>query len=178
MRLIQSYYVLDAKNVILEVGGSWDSFARANEGSQATSEHVVGTSLWSNINSDLVRMQLEATLMRARLSKAPMIGEYDCHGPFNARFAAMRFEIRPKNQLMVHHDLFEMNFGVESKSPVASPKRKTIRCCSMCDHVTFGERQIPKSDFPKALTSKLFFGLCDACTEPGAFANKFDAAER
>lgn len=63
---MKTFYQLNPDNLIMAVGGDWDSFALANNGRTAFTEHVLGRSLWSFVSGTEMRSYLNAVFFVCR----------------------------------------------------------------------------------------------------------------
>jgi hypothetical protein len=78
-------YRIDRADVLTDVGGAWDEFARANGGIG----NVVGRPLWHFVTGTNVRAAWSQLLRRARGLEVPLAFLYRCDGPGVRRLMQM-----------------------------------------------------------------------------------------
>ena len=166
-------YTLDEADTIVAVNGSWDDFARNNEGEQTVARHIIGKKLDQFIHGDETRMFVRTMIMSARVLKKPIYRPYRCDSPQHKRFMEMTVFPRAEGQVeVVHRELH--------REPIFRPVRFTaaplgastayVKRCSLCNRV---QAQGLWSELEEALeterlqmeasTLKVFYGVCPDC---------------
>src|ERR1700704_5866909 len=74
-------YRIDGADVLTEIGGAWDDFARVNGGIG----QVVGRPLWHFVTGQEVRAVWSQLLHRVREQGGPLVFLYRCDGPGTRR---------------------------------------------------------------------------------------------
>ena len=77
---MKTYYRVDKKYRIVDVGGDWDDFATRNASDESGSKYVIGDDLFSHIAGDEVRMWIESLILTVRHTKKPIELNYRCDG--------------------------------------------------------------------------------------------------
>lgn len=131
-------YIIDQKDQILSVSGSWDEFAGENDGKHVYASEVCGKLIWDFVNGETTRMWLTTVFQIARLRNSALERPYRCDSPELKRHMLMRILPEPEGLLRIEH---EMLSAEERTHPVyihyASEKAvATIRFrCSICGKV-------------------------------------------
>jgi len=95
------FYVLDDDDRILEVGGDWDAFARANDGLSLCDGSVIGSRLWDHVHGPELQDLLGKVLWRARWSDQPIHVNLRCDSPDCVRHLELTLDGTEPNRLVV-----------------------------------------------------------------------------
>lgn len=130
--LDHNFYVLDAHNRIIEVGGCWNEFAVSNDGASATSARVLGRSVWEFIAGTDTVAYLNAIFFQSRRTGRYFRDIYRCDS--EGQFREFQMEVIPAEHgvLRVHHFLIRTGLlptaDFEHLQPVSA--RRCSACCS------------------------------------------------
>ncbi|WP_022850334.1 hypothetical protein [Limisalsivibrio acetivorans] len=132
-------YKVDSDAVIQDIGGSWDFFAKENEGPHLLSSNVVGTSLWTYIIDSSTRKLYQDIIVRVLDTAEPVNFRYRCDSPGMKRFMNMNITKEGTGVLFnssverVETRSPEVYFSIKSKSLA-----KIIKRCSICTKLNDG----------------------------------------
>ncbi|MGF1525437.1 MAG: hypothetical protein ACFCBW_01395 [Candidatus Competibacterales bacterium] len=82
-------YCVDARDVIVAVGGAWLDFAKANDGQNLEPRAVIGQSLWNYVRSRALRTLYGQLLDHVRRRQTPFHFAFRCDSPGVKRSMAM-----------------------------------------------------------------------------------------
>lgn len=166
-------YSLDENNFVIDVGGEWDAFARANQGENLTREHVIGKSLFDFINGLEIKTIYASLFDRVRSQKKVLSFTFRCDGPFNCRLMSLTIRPRPDQAVCVQTDVLEDTEREEIPLYVVGTPRtsETIAVCCICGNVkSMGDVWVPieeesvRRNFPgQAALPQLSHGFCPNC---------------
>jgi hypothetical protein len=158
-------YRIDGADVLIEVGGSWDEFARANGGIG----QVVGRPLWHFVTGTEVRAIWSQMLRRVREVGGPLAFLYRCDGPGMRRLTQM--------ELLADSDGYVAFRSTQIKAARAATYlgrweqgtcRDAVVVCGWCARVHL-EEWVPAEEAAAELgleggrAARLSHGVCDTC---------------
>ncbi|HEV7640055.1 MAG TPA: hypothetical protein VGO39_04190 [Gaiellaceae bacterium] len=157
-------YRIDRADVLTDVGGAWDEFARANGGIG----NVVGRPLWHFVTGADVRAVWSLLLRRARGAERPLAFLYRCDGPGVRRLMQME---------MLAEDGSVAFRSTQIKAAAASTylgrweqgtSRDAVVVCGWCARVHLETWVAPEAAADElGLTggraARLSHGLCETC---------------
>ena len=136
-----TFYRLDSKDLILLVGGSWDSFAYKNNASGLSAREIEGHCIWEYITGDATVMWLKSLFGYVRVRKTAVERNYRCDSPKVKRFMRMRITPEEDGNLLLEHDILSIepreksvNFNKRHKQGL----HNLIFRCSFCNQVYSG----------------------------------------
>jgi hypothetical protein len=159
-------YRIDGADVLTEVGGGWEEFARGNGGIG----QVVGRPLWHFVTGKDVRAAWSLLLRRVRNVGGPLAFLYRCDGPGVRRLMQM--------ELLADSDGFVAFRSTQIKvAPAATylgrweqgSRRDAILVCGWCAQVRLGEAWVAPQDAAAELgltggrPARLSHGVCETC---------------
>ena len=161
---MQTYYRVDRKFRIVDVGGDWDDFAIRNASDECVSKYVVGDDLFSHITGHDVRMWVESLITTARHTLKPIRVNYRCDGPQMRRRFRLCAEPEPDDVVMVSHELIaEEPQGTRIVlSPVSKGRVGTPRC-SICNSVRLGGRWVDPFELGLSQEFQVRHEVCPRC---------------
>jgi hypothetical protein len=161
-------YVLDGNDRILEVGGDWDAFARANNAEHLCGDALIGTSFWDHIAGQSLCDLLHRVFQRARSLGQPITVPARCDSPDTIRHLEIRVHALNSNQLRVQS-------CVRSEIPRENWRsgdrvRAMLQMCSWCNRFNHEgrwmeiEEAIEKYDLVNAdVVPRSSHGICPDC---------------
>jgi hypothetical protein len=165
-------YWLDRDDVIVDVGGGWDEFARANDGPDVLAEAVVGRPLWHFVKGDTTTMWLESLLGYVRIMQTPATRTYRCDSPEVRRFMDMTVRLDDGGLLHLEHRLLRtepravpVHFAATGQRDAAHYLRCSI-CGRLRSEAAWREPDDPATGAPTntAVTPlRVLYGICDDC---------------
>lgn len=166
------YYRLDVTDRIVEVGGAWNEFALANNGTAIVKERVLGSSVFSHVSGDVSVMFLRTLLASARILNRPSTRAYRCDSPACKRFMEMTVIPEGDGSLMLEHRQVRTEVLPQPFVFTASQARscRVIRC-SMCNRLkTSGAWREPEFAHAEGSVSgthgnPVIYGVCPTCLD-------------
>ncbi len=165
------FYRVDKEDVIVDIGGDWDEFARKNDGGQVLKTHVLGTKLYQHIKGETCRTYVWTMLDAVRKLEREIVRSYRCDSPTCKRFMTMRVTPEPRNGLLLEHQLvstqaFErpLRFAFASEGA-----RGKLTRCSMCNRLNiggaWGEPELALQNAAKPVTEAtlVIYSVCTDC---------------
>jgi hypothetical protein len=157
-------YRIDRHDTIVETGGAWDDFARANGGVPP----AVGRPLWHFIAGRDVRATWALLLRRVREGRSPVAFVYRCDAPGLRRL--MQMELLADRSGAVAFRSTAVNVTrtqtVTGRWETDSA-RETVLVCGWCARVHAGEWVQPEQAIDLLELSerqpRLSHGICDSC---------------
>jgi hypothetical protein len=156
-------YRIDADDRIVEVGGSWQTFAEENGGIG----EVVGSQLWDFVSGDDVRAVWTLLLRRARVGGDRLRFRYRCDAPGVRRL--MQMELVPQEDGGVAFESRELD--ASAKAPL--PGRRddgtsgTVTVCGWCGRVRADTWVSPEAAIGllglAGEAARLSHGVCGDC---------------
>jgi hypothetical protein len=149
---------------ILETGGDWDTFAKANGGEKATSDAVIGTSLLSHVAGDQVKMYVRALFQNALLSGQPITRPYRCDSPELRRDMELLITTEANGTLLVQHTLLnERPLPHRLNLMPDLSNRRYAKRCSMCAFILLDGIWNDPAELDASCDLHVYFGVCDRC---------------
>jgi hypothetical protein len=163
MEFIQTFCILDGANRILQAGGSWDSFAAANDGEMAKADRVRGMSVLDVVEGFDMRALIAAALASVRQTGAAFVMHYRCDSPGIRRFMRMNATALGGGRLLILHDfLREERIGDGAVRWLFAPDAQA-RKCSICCAVEFGQVWIDPFETPDPHPAHVRYTICPEC---------------
>lgn len=164
----ETFFRIDAKDTICDVGGAWDDFALKNQGPRALSGRVLGSNLFEHIAGDISRMYVRSIFSAVRILGRPATRPYRCDSPQQKRLMEMTVTLESTGTLFVQHQIVKVEDFVRPITFVPGSHRisETRVRCSMCNRLKLGgEWQDPdyvlKEDI--AMPIAVVYGVCPTC---------------
>jgi len=158
-------YRIDRHDTIVEIGGVWDAFARANGGVPP----AVGRPLWHFIAGKDVRATWALLLRRVREGRIPVVFVYRCDGPGVRRLMQMELladrigsvQFRSTAVSITETDTIVGRWETGSA-------RDTVLVCGWCGRVHAGdwvqlEQAIELLGLHESRQPRLSHGICESC---------------
>jgi hypothetical protein len=132
-------YRLDASSQIVSVDGTWDAFARKNDGAGALAERVVGQLLWEFVSGEATQTFLERQFYDCRRTDSLLARTYRCDSPTHERLFRMEISPAPGNRILVGHHQIRSRMAPWSILRDSSGVRGFRRCsqCLSCNSGAF-----------------------------------------
>ena len=154
------YYDINRASQIVEVGGDWDKFAKANDGVYAS--EVVGTSLFAHISGDLTKLLFEMWINKAFSLEESFRRKYRCDAPGKRRVFEMRaFRINQSALRLSHELLWERLTGPHvhfDTVPISDVAR-----CSICNSFRYRSAWHDAHDLSDHGTIETHYTVCPDC---------------
>jgi hypothetical protein len=157
-------YRIDGSDTIVEVGGDWDEFARANGGVG----DVVGRPLWQFVSGDDVSAVWRLMLRRVRSATGPLAFLYRCDAPGVRRLLQM--ELLGEDDGFVAFRSTLVSTAVEPTYTGTWTKSSgTVAVCGWCARVRLEDRWVQPEEVSYALgltgdrDTQLSHGVCETC---------------
>jgi hypothetical protein len=159
-------YRIDGSDVLTEIGGAWDDFARVNGGIG----QVVGRPLWHFVTGQDVRAVWSLLLRRVREQGGPLVFLYRCDGPGTRRLAQM--------ELLADSDgyvAFRSTLIKAASAPTYLGRweqgtcRDAVAVCGWCARVLLNESWVAPEQAATELgltggrSARLSHGVCETC---------------
>ena len=163
-------YVLDGEDRIIELGGQWDAFARANNAENLSGDALIGTLFWDHVSGQSLSDLLGQVFQRARSLKQPIIVPARCDSPDTIRHLKIRVFARDPDRLEVRSCTTS---EVPRKQWRANNRaRALLKMCSWCNRFHYDgrwmeiEEAIEKYDLVNAeVVPKSSHGICPDCVQ-------------
>ena len=175
------FFRIDEDDVIVDIGGEWDKFARENEGSHIFKTRVLGTKLYQHIKGETSRSFVWTILDAVRKLERPIERSYRCDSPACKRFMAMRVTPEPDKKLLLEHRLVSTEAFEHPHRFTFSTKRTSSRLtrCSMCNRLqidgVWKEPEIALSGAAKPVgaATLVIYSVCLDCKTAAALPQHF-----
>ncbi len=165
-------YTVDADNVLIAVGGSWDRFARENGASELAEPAPLGRPLFEFIADRTTSQLYHQVLAQVRARKERQAFDIRCDSPRMRRFLRLTFVPAPLRAVAVESELLreEPRAAVALLVRGGARSSEVLESCSWCERVSVeGEwydieeavarlRSFENDDLPA-----LSHGICDDC---------------
>lgn len=168
-------YTLDPRNVVVDVGGDWEAFARANGGADLTREAVLGKPVEHFFQGAEVVQVYLALFEKVRREQRPLTINFRCDGPACRRRLRLSLSPLPEGFLSVETEVLEETSreAVPLLDKEAVRNEEHLSICCICSDVKDGDGRwvaIEKlSDdwrlMEQASIPKLSHGYCPRCLE-------------
>ena len=157
---METFYEIDADDVITACGGDWDSFACANEGADAQAESVRGYLIWDFILGHDLASFYNALFFSTRMKGAKLVLNYRCDSPEETRLFAMEVLPLGHDALRVTHRLLSTSSaqGVIDLDAVRRGSR-----CGICARVETDKGWIDPLAVPKVMDIPKGTRVCPDC---------------
>ncbi len=164
---MQTSYVINSEEVIIEVSNNWDEFAIDNDGESVLSDKVVGKSLWEFINGDTTRIWLETLIKYVKHFGETISRPYRCDSPDLKRF--MQLEVKKLESGII--ELTHTVISTEKRpapiyfNPSTAGSSKVTKRCSMCSRIYNGKDWIEADLFHLANNREItvIYTICEDC---------------
>ena len=160
-------YRVDAKDVIVDVGGAWDQFAEVNGGVP----NVLGRPLWHFVAGNDVRGVWAVLLRHVRTEWEPLAFLYRCDAPGLRRLMQMELVPQPDGGVAFNsRQVRAVEAAAISGRWEAATRQETVVVCGWCARVNVGDwvtadRAIEAFGLtgPESRLPRLTHGICDSC---------------
>lgn len=165
---------MDAADRIVDVSGSWDRFAAANEAPALTSASVRGQSLWEFVAGPETREVWKSLLSRVRSEAGVVRLPFRCDAPAVRRFLTIEISAGEQGVVEVSTRLVreERRRPVRLLDPVTERTEELLRICSWCKRVETPrgwsevEEAVEQLDlFGRERVPEISHGMCPPCLE-------------
>lgn len=173
------FFRVDEGDVIVDIGGEWDNFARDNEGANIFRSQVLGTKLYQHIKGETCRTYVWTVLDAVRKLEKPITRSYRCDSPTCKRFMTMSVSPEPHNFLLLEHRLMSTEaFKQTLRFTFASKGAQTkLTRCSMCNRLqvngVWGEPERMLAHPPKTASTLVIYSVCQDCRTEAAIPQHF-----
>lgn len=165
-------YRLDDNDCIIEVGGSWEAFARANEAGHLLPPSVVGKSLWEFVRGRSLQELYRTLLQHVRNNQKSLRFSYRCDSPDERRYMEMELLPHPDKTIEFRSRLVrsETNPLPLRVRAAATGSAMFVRC-SMCNRLRVNDRWLETQDavseglFARGSELRVVFGVCQSCKD-------------
>lgn len=159
-------YMLDPRNHIISIGGSWEEFSAENGGKNTSLKDIYGRPLVDFVTGDTTRMWLETIFQFARIMGKTVERSYRCDSPELKRFMLMRVIPEFGGVLRIEHDILSTEkraVPIHIQYGRVASTDATKRC-SICGRVNIDEWMEPhmKHTGPSGQIS-VTYTVCDDC---------------
>jgi len=134
-------YKLDPRNVVIDVGGDWEAFARANGGADLTRESVLGQPVVQFFQGAEIVQVYSALFEKVRRVRRPLTITLRCDGPACRRRLRLSVSPLPEDSLTVETEVLEET----PREPVplfdkeAARNDAQLSICCICSDVKDGD---------------------------------------
>ena len=159
---------IDTDDRIVDVSPDWDAFANANNGLAACAAHVVGHSLFENIDGDPVRMFMHAVLMRVRASGTTEDVPYRCDSDTARRYYRMTLAPVGGGAVRVDHVL-EREEPTDRTVRIRTALSATtaVPRCSLCCRLKLGGAWSDPFERDEDSDVRVIHTICPDCKAAG-----------
>ncbi|MDT8406079.1 MAG: hypothetical protein RQ715_02405 [Methylococcales bacterium] len=163
-------YVLDAANIIIEIGGAWDGFAAHNDGYAVFAKNVIGSTFTDFISGRVTRQYWLDLFVLIRTVKKPVALNYRCDSPYEKRIFRMTLqpEAEDKLRLISTCVLTERRPRPLFFHTAKQRSRHTLLRCSQCNGIQHHGQWLEADEFAKRQRGSqwsVVYGLCPPCRE-------------
>ncbi|MER5174087.1 hypothetical protein [Thioclava kandeliae] len=164
------YYTINYQDVIVDSGGDWDDFALSNDGAAATTQSILGASLWSQISGSQTRSFLNALFFPVRDSGNPIITRYRCDSPKKSRLFEQKITLNGDCSLTVSHELVWKNSKNTAK--ILTKNGNLTNQCAQCLRVECGNQWLETYAYSLSIPNEiqLNYSVCPDCKEAATMA--------
>lgn len=172
-------YRLDAKDVIVEVGGAWDDFARHNGGPGLEADRVVGRSLYEHVTGEVTRMFVWTMFDAVRKLGVERTQPYRCDTPDLKRFMEMQIVPGPGGTVLVRHRLVATEPIIPHVKVRAvmrgTPLRQMVLRCSSCNQFRHEGHWLEREHLPIDIEGagsdlQIAYSICPSCRDAARIA--------
>ncbi len=164
-------YLITDDGIIIKTSINWDIFANLNDGNSATTNNVIGKSIYSFIYDKETINWLKKIILLVKTYHEPIIKIYRCDSPNLKRFMEMSVSNIDKNIIVVYHRVLRVeNIEKVIYFETTDSLNSSVKRCSICNklrinHKWYEIENIPNSFFDnlKELKLKVFYGVCSKC---------------
>lgn len=127
-------YRISPEGTIVEVGGAWEPFARANDALALGERPPLGTPLLDHVDGPAVREFVGRLLEAARRTRRPIEFAYRCDSPDRRRFMRLRLEPSGDGSIAIRSwiEREEARPPVVLLDPAAARSEDFVRVCAWC----------------------------------------------
>src|SRR4051794_33224926 len=163
-------YRLDESGVVVECGGAWDEFARANGGTGVTAADTVGHPIWEFVAGASTQQVWHELLEAARL-RGGLVIPFRCDAPDRRRYMVMTIEPQPDGTLLLASAVAREEARVAEAWLDEEVERiaETIVACSWCRRFLVEgewlevEDAVARSGLLEGVAPMISHGICPAC---------------
>lgn len=130
-------YMLNRKDVIVDVNDAWNDFATNNDAPELISERVIGNSLVNYVTGDITKMYVQTVLQNVRMIGKPIRRHYRCDSPTLKRYMEMSIKPDGKNLQLAHKVIRteDMTCTVHFNAALTPSEPQITKRCSSCGRV-------------------------------------------
>ena len=177
------FYRVDEDDVIVDIGGQWDDFARGNDGAQILKASVLGTKLYQHIKGETCRTFVWTMLDAVRKLEKPVVRSYRCDSPTCKRFMTMSVFPEPDSRLLLQHRLDSIQPFERPLKFACAPRtaHTKVTRCSMCNRLqidgAWGEPELMLAKAAKKVTDAtlVIYSVCMDCKTAACIPKSFRA---
>jgi hypothetical protein len=167
-------YRLDEGGLLVECGGAWDAFARANGGAEVTMARILGRPIWDFVAGSSTR-QLWHELLDAARRRGGLVIPFRCDAPDRRRYMVMTIEPQTDGTLLLASAVAReerrppqrwLDYDAGRRDEAA-----VIVSCSWCrrflveDEWLEVEDAVARSGLLEGATPSISHGICPTCAE-------------
>lgn len=165
MKFQQTYCVVDQNLRILWVGGEWDEFAIENQGSSATANAVLSTTIDQHVVGDQTKTAVVRLIQAVLESQNELKIDYRCDSPHMLRRFQLTVKPMKEDRVLMVHDLRDAQNFSQPHAPWHYRHDAEAQKCSFCCAVAMpGGPWVAWSDLdphPAAVN----YVMCPTCTD-------------
>jgi hypothetical protein len=165
-------YEIDGDGIVVECGGAWDAFARANGAPGVTAAHVVGRPIWDFVAGSSTQQLWHELLAGARRRRGVVI-PFRCDAPDRRRYLVMTIEPRAGRTLLLASAVAreEARPAQPWLDPGVARTEDTVVSCSWCRRFAVDdawlevEDAVARAALLEGVTPSISHGVCPRCAE-------------
>ncbi|THH37138.1 hypothetical protein E4Z66_09405 [Aliishimia ponticola] len=160
---MRSFYDIDQQDVIVGIGGDWDTFALQNDSPSAQAAEVTGYPLWDSVEGFETMSYLNALFFAVRRKGIPLNLRYRCDSPKMARLFNMTISPLRENGLRVEHVQIAPGPHMQHQTAVDFSLHYSPKKCSVCCAFLIGDEWVDPFTLPTTVDFPKGVGLCEHC---------------
>lgn len=159
----QTYYTLSRQGQIVDVGGSWDTFAWNNQGFEATADYVIGRQLNDFLDGHETVSFLNAMTFACRRNDTPL--EMICRCDTTRKVQLFRMKISPthNDMLTIRHTQVLTRCLPAFVEPEQNRVRSSAPRCSICSNFRIGRVWVDPVSQPQTEFIATTHVICPEC---------------
>ncbi|MEE4245237.1 MAG: hypothetical protein V2I33_07485 [Kangiellaceae bacterium] len=167
-------YQIDSNNCLVSTSSSWDQFAQANDGEQASASHVVNHNLFDYIEGSEERFLYQLMLDFVRTKHSDFTLAFRCDSPDEKRLFQMKLSDQQNHSVKFDNTLLfaEPSETTVVLEPLCDCMIEMLHICSYCFDIRIDNNWV---GFEKGLAElrifeakhlpKISHGMCPNCSQ-------------
>lgn len=155
--------ILNKKNRIVEVGPSWDRFARENGAPDIVFDSIAGSLIWDHIMGDETKEFFSKLFFACREWHQLLAFEYRCDSPRLERLLRQTIKPCSNDGLLIENQLLSERSIARGPNIIRFRAKTQSSRCSRCCSIRAGDSYVDPFVLEEDILDIGDYGICPVC---------------